>query len=195
MTKQEPRDIRINQIINAAVQEFVDKGYQGASMESIAARAGLSKGGVYHHFNSKDEILIEANQRYMEPVFALMAQARNDESPVHGLKSFITDYIRFWSEHPKELVFTFLSMAKVLSTREMWPGIEEYARYMIAFYSRLLSLGIDCGELHGHDYESRSLALFASMDGIIGYVAMCEQLYPEQVANQIARAFLDDILS
>ena len=48
--------MRINTIIEAAINEFVEKDYENTSMESIAMRAGLTKGGLYYHFKSKDDI-------------------------------------------------------------------------------------------------------------------------------------------
>ena len=49
MTKNESKDQRINDILEAAVDIFVEKGYENTSMNEIAAHAGISKGGLYHH--------------------------------------------------------------------------------------------------------------------------------------------------
>ena len=86
MTENQPKEKRLKQIIDNAVLEFIEKGYEGASMDSIAKRAELSKGGLYHHFNSKDEILIEANNRFMKPILKLMETCRLNPSPTEGLK-------------------------------------------------------------------------------------------------------------
>ena len=51
MAKNEPKEVRVNEIIQAAIEEFIEKGYDGASMDQIAKRAGVSKGGVYYHFS------------------------------------------------------------------------------------------------------------------------------------------------
>jgi AcrR family transcriptional regulator len=74
MTRKQPKDARMAEIIDAAVSEFLAKGYEGASMEAIAERAGLTKGGLYHHFAGKDEILRAANRRFFEPIEALIHQ-------------------------------------------------------------------------------------------------------------------------
>lgn len=47
---------RIPLILEAALYQFAQHGYGATRMEDIAARAGLSKGGVYAHFTSKDEV-------------------------------------------------------------------------------------------------------------------------------------------
>lgn len=47
---------RIPLILDAALAEFSLHGYEAARIDAIAARAGLSKGGFYAHFASKDEV-------------------------------------------------------------------------------------------------------------------------------------------
>ncbi len=44
------------QIIDAAVAEFREKGYAGASMDRVSARANVSKRTVYNHFDSKEAL-------------------------------------------------------------------------------------------------------------------------------------------
>ena len=39
-------------IITAAAEEFIEKGFERAKMEEIAARAGVTKVMLYYHFNS-----------------------------------------------------------------------------------------------------------------------------------------------
>jgi len=48
----------IDPVLAAAIDEFVLTGYHGATMRSIAARAGMSVPGVYHHYPSKQELLV-----------------------------------------------------------------------------------------------------------------------------------------
>ena len=43
-------------IISAATQEFLEKGFQNASTRSIAARAGMTSGGLYRHFQDKEDM-------------------------------------------------------------------------------------------------------------------------------------------
>ena len=45
-----------NRIIPAATQEFLEKGFQNASTRSIAARAGITSGGLYRHFRDKEDM-------------------------------------------------------------------------------------------------------------------------------------------
>lgn len=57
-------------ILNAAVDCLDSLGYLGTSMQSIAAAAGLTKGGLYAYFDSKEAILLEVAGRHMDQQLA-----------------------------------------------------------------------------------------------------------------------------
>ena len=59
--------LRVAQILDAALQEFSASGYAGARMDDIALRAGLSKGGLYAHFSSKEAVFEALIARHLSP--------------------------------------------------------------------------------------------------------------------------------
>ena len=54
--KKLPEEERIASILQAAACCFMEKGYHSASMQDVANAANLTKGGLYHHFSSKEAI-------------------------------------------------------------------------------------------------------------------------------------------
>lgn len=52
-----PAEQRRGQLLTAAHRLFADKGYRETSTEEIARKAGLTKGALYFHFKSKEDIL------------------------------------------------------------------------------------------------------------------------------------------
>jgi len=62
-----PAHERCGQILDAALHEFSERGFGAARMDDIAARAGLSKGGLYAHFESKDAVFQALMQRMLMP--------------------------------------------------------------------------------------------------------------------------------
>ena len=58
-------------ILEAAKQEFLDKGYKGASMRSIAKKANMTVGNLYRYFKNKEEI----NLTIVGPTFKEIDQA------------------------------------------------------------------------------------------------------------------------
>jgi len=60
-SRSEPRQ----EILRAAARLFQQQGYDATSMNDVAAALKLSKGGLYHHFESKDEILFNIMSQAM----------------------------------------------------------------------------------------------------------------------------------
>ena len=56
MTREATLDSR-QDILRTAARLFQQRGYDATSMNDVAAALKLSKGGLYHHFQSKDEML------------------------------------------------------------------------------------------------------------------------------------------
>ena len=54
------------ELLRTAARLFQQRGYDATSMNDVAAALKLSKGGLYHHFQSKDEILFEIMNHAME---------------------------------------------------------------------------------------------------------------------------------
>ena len=59
------------QLLQAALGLFCKKGYHGVGVDSISAKAGITKKTLYHHFKSKDEMILAALRHYEE-------RSRND---------------------------------------------------------------------------------------------------------------------
>jgi AcrR family transcriptional regulator len=64
--RQEIRPEPRQEILRAAARLFQQQGYDATSMNDVAAALKLSKGGLYHHFQSKDEILFHIMSHAME---------------------------------------------------------------------------------------------------------------------------------
>ena len=87
-------------IVDAAMEEFMKKGFQGASIRTIADSAGITSGGLYRHFKDKEDMF----HALVEPAVSLrLALAfapggialglgfRNDWSSVRTLTTGIVD--------------------------------------------------------------------------------------------------------
>lgn len=190
MTKKEAKDKRIKDILDAAIHEFVEKGYESTSMDSIAVRAGLTKGGIYYHFESKDDILIKANELFMEPVLFFMADAMNREKIADGLAAYINKYLSYWTQHPRELSFIFLTMTKTIANQNLWHLYDGYTSQMIAFFEEIYRKGISAGEFKMFNVRSTSITLMAALDGIIGYLVLDRNLSLEKTIGDFIETFI-----
>ncbi len=60
------RDLKRDTILSIALQVFLEEGYAAASMSTIAARVGGSKGTLYNYFRSKAELFVAVIQNQCE---------------------------------------------------------------------------------------------------------------------------------
>lgn len=60
---------RTPQIIEAALEEFAERGFAGARMAAVASRAGIAKGLIYHYFPSKAELFQATVRTCTQPAF------------------------------------------------------------------------------------------------------------------------------
>jgi AcrR family transcriptional regulator len=70
-----PRDERRGQLLVAASEVFVDRGYHAAGMDEIADRAGVSKPVLYQHFSSKLELYLAVLARHADNLVSGVRQA------------------------------------------------------------------------------------------------------------------------
>jgi TetR/AcrR family transcriptional regulator, cholesterol catabolism regulator len=92
-----PRETLVDsrqEILRTAARLFQQRGYDATSMNDVAAALKLSKGGLYHHFQSKDEILFEIMNHAMEITQErVIAPVRNISDPEERLRALIRLHI------------------------------------------------------------------------------------------------------
>ncbi len=172
MTKKQSRESRMESLLTAAIEEFVEKGYNGASMDSIAKRAGVSKGGLYHYFPTKEVLLMEANNKISEPISEMALKALASKSAIEGIRYYIRQYINYWIPRTKELSFTFLSMSKALESDILMDYFEEYVTQSSAFFVEMFRKAKNSGEINISDPEAYGISLMGALDGVLTYAVV-----------------------
>ncbi|AKX54594.1 hypothetical protein AKN90_01890 [Thiopseudomonas alkaliphila] len=117
-----PSEERKKDLLDAALIEFSEHGYSSATMAKIAARAGLSKAGIYAHYKSKDEMLEDLLVHILKPSVTTNNWLIDDELPLaQAIDNFISK-IYEPLENPKviamiKLIFLESDRAKNLIRR------------------------------------------------------------------------------
>ncbi|MDO9380416.1 MAG: TetR/AcrR family transcriptional regulator [Nocardioidaceae bacterium] len=60
----------LDSLLAVAVTVFTERGYDGTSIEQLAQASGLSKSSIYHHVDSKEQLLRLALERALDPLLA-----------------------------------------------------------------------------------------------------------------------------
>ena len=74
-TAQSPPGSARDKLLGAAVAVIREKGYAATSVDELCFKAGVTKGGFFHHFPSKDSLAVAAANRWSEVSDAVFAAA------------------------------------------------------------------------------------------------------------------------
>ncbi|MBV6758659.1 TetR/AcrR family transcriptional regulator [Rhodococcus sp. USK10] len=94
---REYTDQGLSKVLAAALAAFVEKGYDGASIREIASRAGLSVPGLYHHYPSKQALLVGLTNVVMRDLLDRSRAAVSEAGPTPGERfdAVIESLLRF----------------------------------------------------------------------------------------------------
>lgn len=164
----ESRSGRIDQILDAALRLFAQQGVHSTSMDDLVAESGLSKGSLYWHFDSKDDIILAVLKRLFDrELFHLEALIEADE-PAHdrlrALALLTADEIGSQQEL-LPVIFEFYSLAA--RRPEARRTIRAYlARYRLLI-SQLIAAGQSRGDLRPGDTQETATTILAAFEGLM----------------------------
>ena len=99
-SRAEAREQAINQIIDIATQEFVEKGLAGARIDEIAGRATKRK--IYYYFEGKEDLYRAVLARAYRRVRESESHVDIDEgTALEALRRLIEHDVRYHSQHPE----------------------------------------------------------------------------------------------
>jgi len=99
---------RKSEILDAALTLFVKNSYHGTSIQDIAHAAGLTKGGLYHHLKSKEEILFLLHERFIsEGLKRLQTIEKETLSPKEKLIKLLKAHLEIIHEYKDDITIFF----------------------------------------------------------------------------------------
>ena len=85
-------------LLDAAEEIFVRDGYEGAQLDEIAAMAGRSKGAVYTHFKSKEDLFLalfeHRTRSYIERLANSLQECTNRKQSLEAFRKFYVELVR-----------------------------------------------------------------------------------------------------
>lgn len=131
--KKEVKD----KIVKAAYKEFREKGYEKASIRSIAALAGVTKGSIYTYFKNKDELYCHIVKPGLDVVIGTMTDDYGEE---HSLGTF--DEVYQYDQSVKEFrlqvqeIIEYKDLIYMLFFRSSGSSLEDYKERIIQRYEK-----------------------------------------------------------
>jgi TetR/AcrR family transcriptional regulator len=113
-----PRLDKEQSILDAAERLFAQYGFEGVSLESIAAAVGISRHSLLYYFPSKEALYRKVLDRVLDLWLECMAAISVSDNPHEALSAYIAAKLRFSREQPS---------GSQVFTREVIAGAPRYA--------------------------------------------------------------------
>jgi DNA-binding XRE family transcriptional regulator len=113
----------IGPVLAGAIKAFVDTGYHGASMRSIAQFANMSVPGVYHHHPSKQDLLVKNLDITMIDLLWRLQRARDGNNPIERV-ALVVEALALFHTTRSDLSFIGASEMRSPRTPSLPPDIQ-----------------------------------------------------------------------
>ena len=95
-------------ILEAARRLFIDKGYKGVSMRSLAREINMSPMSLYRYFENKRAILVYIWAELFEQVFSECRKCAIDgNDAVKAIEAYSLCFITYWIDHPQNYLMIY----------------------------------------------------------------------------------------
>ena len=179
-------------IIEAAAIVFRRKGYHGATMAEIAAAVNLTAGSLYHHFPSKQDLLVAVLATGLERITREVRAAVDaaDSSAAETLRRIAAIHIRSQIDNANiaaAVIFEGRALLDVPDVREQFVAQRDALE---ALYRQVIERGIAAGEFRPVDVGIFVKALFGALNWVSVWYRPDGRLSGEEIAHEIADTFL-----
>ena len=164
-TRQRRKEARPQELLDAALELFGEKGFAATRTDDVAERAGVSKGTLYLYYPSKEELLKAViSQRLSVEIAAVAAFVEQYEgSTIALLTEVLTSWWQNVYDSPTSAIFKI-----VITEVRNFPDIAEFYSREFAepgkqLVGRMLERGIARGEFRKVDVPSTVMSLILPM--------------------------------
>lgn len=173
MTRHRSPEERRVQILQAARDCFAERGYAVTRVEEIAKAAGLSKGGLYVHFASKEAIFEALHDDEVERAREALALIRAMQLPAREkLGALAAGMVARYASSEQHRRFLLVLGEVGLSTPSVQSKVRATHAMFVSAISEMVEEGITSGEFRKVDATHAALLLKVFSDGMESAIAL-----------------------
>jgi AcrR family transcriptional regulator len=172
------------QIIEIATQLFSENGFENTSISKVCETSNVSKGLVFHHFKSKDELLREIFSSTTEKIIKMNQSINTENSPLTRLLELINS---FFTQIKEDRLFFQLNLNVMTQpkTRELLNDlIKERSAFILNSVKQIFK------QIDAENTEANSYLFIAELDGIaLNYLGIFDDYPLELIKNQLIKKY------
>jgi AcrR family transcriptional regulator len=178
-------------LVDVATRLFARAGYEATSIEDVLAAADVSRGALYHHFDSKEtlfEAVLEATEAEIAQL--IRAAARGHPDPVDALRAGCDAWLQLARE-PKVRQIVLIDAPSVVGWQK-WREIDE--RYGLGLLKASLHAAANAGRVRKDIADVLAYMLLAALNEIALIIARADDAAPAMRKGRAAAKELLDKL-
>ena len=197
--RERQREERAALILGAAQDVFIEKGYYDASIDEIAARAGIAKGTVYLHFASKEDLVVALVEQQIIGFLALFDQVIGEATTVRARLEHLLlhTYTSIQAERSQVVLELNNSIGLTKSVIEQREGLQAYIAQATERIAALIEDGKRTGELDPTVPTPIMVATFVGLLSSHWYEQLLtsDQVAPAELVTYVSRLFFPPTLA
>ncbi|MDE6758057.1 MAG: TetR/AcrR family transcriptional regulator [Clostridia bacterium] len=190
-------ELAVDKILECAKAEFMEKGFEGASMRTIAERAGYTTGMVYGRFADKSQLFKELVEEAADKLFVYFSASEDDFAQLSPQRQYneMHTYVDAKVDEMIDIIYDNFDAFKLIVCKSAGSGYEYYIDKMIdvetantvRFIEALNNAGIKINEVRADLSHMLSSAMFNGIFEVVahdlpreearGYIKQVEEFF------------------
>jgi len=171
MTERRSSSERRKEILEAALTIFIKKGYSETRMDDIVHEIGLSKGAIYHHFQSKRDLFIALIENWMDQFSTIEKDNEMQGQPSTEVVKRIARYTAVvFRRNPNWFLVEPEIWAFANRDQEIRALANQLYTHILTEFEALINRGIEYGEFRPVNSRMVALSIMTSLHGMIWFV-------------------------
>jgi AcrR family transcriptional regulator len=184
--REEYAEATYEALLDSAAECFFEHGFAATSLDQVAQRARLTKGAIYHHFQSKRDLFLAVLERQQEISAGTITQAgTTGEDAWVGMVNAFDAFLELAS-NPMYQRLCWVEGPAALGFEDWWACGE---RYEIIVIRSVLDRAAAAGVLRLEDLDMLSNVLFGAV--VAGVLAMARSDEPEVERERFRSVMLE----
>lgn len=177
------------EILRAAAEVFIEKGYHGTTMEEIAARLLMTKGSMYYYFKNKDDLLFHCHQMIMDQSIKEMEKIINSSlTPTRMLEEAIRSHIKLATS--EKAIFMVMDKPNQHFQDEYLQHILEARTDYAKYFDKILMLGIENKEFAEVEIKMVRMIILGALNWIQEWYNPAGEKNPGELADTFTHYLL-----
>ncbi|MDR0218838.1 MAG: multidrug efflux transporter transcriptional repressor AcrR [Enterobacteriaceae bacterium] len=198
-TKEQANETR-QQLIDAAIKVFSERGVSATSLSDIAIAAGVTRGAIYWHFKNKTDLLFAAYRMPIDKIDILEKeyQVKYPNNPLLVLRSILIYLLKMVIKNPQQGLLMEIFFHKCEFVGEMTSLAEQIRTIYISDYQKIEDMLIACiqsGQLpYDVDPKRSAIMLRALFTGLLeNWLFAPEHFDLQEQSEYLVDGFIDTL--